>query len=89
MSNYQIDGFWPPRWHTDKNNHIDDCCEAHWKGADEKRLHWVPYHCKPYFRIYGITENGYHEKDTEEKDIQGEDDDGYPIEPAAIIGQIV
>jgi len=49
----------------------------------------VLYHCEPYFRIYGVTENGYNKEDTEEKDIQGEDDNGCPIEPAAIIGQIV
>lgn len=46
-------------------------------------------HCEPDFRVDGITQNGYEEENAEEEYIQGENDDGYPVEPRPIIWQIV
>jgi len=46
-------------------------------------------HCGPDLGIDGVAQNRYEKENAEKEYVEGEYDNGYPVEPYSVVGQIV
>ena len=78
-----------PYRHTHEDNHVDDSRETYGKGGQEQALVWMTENCGEDFGIERVPQASYDAEYDEEANIENEKNDGYDLEPVAIIRELV
>jgi hypothetical protein len=89
LKTHKFDSSISPSRDTYEYHHIDDGSQAHRKRAQEQRLLRVSDHDLPYFWKHCIPDNGNKCESDEQYHVQTEDHDGNPIQPVAIVWEIM
>lgn len=85
----KFDGSISPSGNADEHNHVHNGRKSHWKGTEEERLCRMSNHNPPDFRKQCISDNGDHSEGNEKRNVQAEDHNGDPVEPIAVVGEVV
>lgn len=78
-----------PRRHAHKHHHVDDGGEAHGERPDEQGLHGVPDHGHEQAREEGVAQDRDEQENTKEADVETKDDDRQPVQPVAVVREVV
>jgi hypothetical protein len=78
-----------PYRYAHKDNHVNDRRETHGKGCQEQALMWMAKDSGEDFGIESVAQAGYDGEEDEEADVEDEEDDGYDLEPAAVVRELV
>lgn len=78
-----------PYWGTHKDNHDDERCETYRDGRQEQALMWMTKNGEEDFGMEHVPQARYEGEQDEEADIEDEKNDGYDLEPVAIVRELV
>ena len=78
-----------PYWRAHEGNHDDERCETYGKGRQEQALMWMANNAEEDFGIERVPQARYEGEQDEEADIEDEKNDGYDLEPVAIVRELM
>jgi hypothetical protein len=78
-----------PYRYAHKHDHVDKCRETHRKGSQEQALMGMAKNRGEGFGTENIAQAGYEREEDEEAEIEDEENDGYDLQPVAIVGELM